>query len=60
MSKSNAMLITPSNGFDDRNDFQMYLNGNPVENVNYTKYLGVYIDDQLKFDYHVNELSKNI
>ena len=60
VSKSNSMLITPSNGFDDRNDFQMYLNGNPVKNVNYTKYLGVYIDDQLKFDYHVNELSKNI
>ena len=60
VSKSNAMLITLSHGFDDRNDFQKYLNGNSVENVHYIMYLGVYIDDQLKFDYNINELSKNI
>ena len=60
VSKSNAMLISNTAGNESADDFSVYLNDNKLENVQCTKYLGVKVDNQLKFDIHVNDLVKRI
>jgi hypothetical protein len=58
VSKSSSMLIDSNSSTGCNDDFQLSLNGNPIEHVHSTKYLGVFIDDKLKFDIHVCELTK--
>ena len=60
VSKSNAMLIGRSIDENQRNQFTVNINDACVENVRCTKYLGVHIDEQLKFDIHVNNLVKRL
>ena len=59
VSKSNSMLIR-SNANCNANDFNVSLNGNQLICNETTKYLGLYIDDHLNFDLHVNELAKTL
>ena len=50
VNKSNTMLIGNTAGNESADDFSVYLNDNKLENVQCTKYLGVKVDNQLKFD----------
>ena len=60
VNKSSAMIITPTVSKINSNMFQPVLDGDIISTVNSTKYLGIYIDDNLKFNLHVNELTKNL
>jgi hypothetical protein len=61
VTKSNAMLINYNTaGNESADDFSVYLNESKLDNVQCTKYLGVMVDNQLKFDKHVSELVKRI
>jgi hypothetical protein len=60
VDKSQSMLIGKKTESDIRNDFAVVLNGVPVERVQNTKYLGLHIDENLKFDSHINELIKKL
>ena len=57
VKKSNTMLIANTSQVDNLN---INLNGTRLDHVKCTKYLGVMLDDQLKFDVHVSELVKRI
>jgi hypothetical protein len=56
VDKSQSMLIGKKTESDIRNDFAVVLNGVPVERVQSTKYLGLHIDENLKFDSHIKEI----
>jgi hypothetical protein len=57
ISKSNSMLIGSNVNDDDIRNFQVTLGGMPLNCNQSTKYLGVHIDQNLKFETHVSELS---
>ena len=59
VSKSNAMLIHSNSECNDER-FQPILDGNFIDQVKSTKYLGVHIDDKLNFCSHINELTKTL
>ena len=39
---------------------QLILNESPVEKVNCTKFLGIIIDEELSWKYHINHSSTNV
>ena len=60
VKKTIGMLIGSNVNSDDLNEFNLKLSGEFIENVSMSKYLGVHVDENLKFDGHVNEIVKNI
>ena len=36
------------------------LNGSPIEKVKYTKFLGIFIDEELSWKYHINHISAKV
>jgi hypothetical protein len=60
VDKSNAMLVGRNIDVEQRNQLSIYIGNSEIENVQCTKYLGVYIDEQLKFDIHINDLVKRL
>jgi len=54
------MLVKSNLNTSDQNEFCLELDNEPVKNVNVTKYLGVNVDSNLKFDKHIHEVIKNI
>ena len=42
------------------NTFSIKLNGSKLEPTDNVKYLGLYIDQNLSFDFHINQLSKKL
>ena len=43
---------------DKINDFKITLNGVGIKRVKSCKYLGVFIDDELKFDIHIDYIER--
>ena len=41
-------------------DFRIELNGTELESVEYTKFLGVLIQENLKWDYHISYISNKV
>jgi hypothetical protein len=60
VSKSNAMLIGNGSAAENHNNFDVLLDNSPLHTVQCTKYLGVNVDDQLKFDQHIHELVRKL
>lgn len=60
VSKSCSMIISPTSTDNNAVKFNPIIDGNQIDQVNCTKYLGVYIDNKLNFDVHINELTKNL
>jgi hypothetical protein len=60
IDKSNTMLIGRTIDDDLRNQFSVVLDSSIIQNVHCTKYLGIHIDEHLKFDLHINELIKKL
>ena len=58
ISKTNLMLFSNTLGPSDIAD--VFMNKIKIEYVSSTRFLGVIIDDKLKFNIHINEISKKI
>ena len=58
ISKTNAMLFSNILTINDVADIHM--NNKKIEYVSSTRFLGLTIDDKLKFNKHINEISKKI
>lgn len=58
VSKTKWMLLTKGPKYYDVNTNNVQINGVSIERVNCIKYLGLYIDEQLKFDNQIIELVK--
>ena len=56
VSKSNLMLF--SNGLTSLDIADIYMRNIKIEYASSTKFLGVIIDDKLKFNLHINEITK--
>lgn len=60
ISKSNSMIINSHISADDRDKFKIILDHKDINYVTHVKHLGIILDEELKFNYHVNELIKKI
>jgi hypothetical protein len=60
VNKTVGMIVGSNVSDDDLYDFNLKLDNQPVKNVTVTKYLGVQVDANLKFDKHIHEVIKNI
>ena len=58
ISKTNLMLF--SNTLTPLDVADIFMNNVKIEYVSSTKFLGLIIDDQLKFNIHINEITKKI
>ena len=61
IDKTNFMIMgTPQKTFKFKNDVSVLLDGRCLSRVNKTKFLGVIIDENLSFKYHVEAISNTI
>lgn len=58
VDKTKAMVIT--NKLININDLKIFINGSKLDIVNEIKYLGVILDNKLKFDSNVSQICKKI
>ncbi len=59
-TKTKVMLFTSSRSHHKHPNINVKLCGQPVEQVNVMKYLGLVLDSQLSFDAHINKLCGKI
>ncbi len=57
-SKTNYILFSKSNNVAPGID--LFISDQKIERVNYTKFLGIYIDEKLKWDKHINKVRNHI
>lgn len=60
VSKTHHMLFTNSRSNDRNNTAEIKIGDELVERVSYLKFLGIIIDDQLKWDKHIDTAAKRI
>ena len=61
VDKTNFMIMgTPQKTFKFKNDISVLLDGRCLSRVNKTKFLGIIIDENLSFKYHVEAISNTI
>ena len=58
MKKTIGMLLSSSVNSNDLNEFHFELSGEFIENVTMSKYPGIHVDENLRFDGHVNKVVK--
>ena len=60
VDKSKLILFKSKRKIIPENSFSIKLNGHRLETTDNVKYLGLYLDKNLSFDYHINQLSKKL
>ena len=60
LEKTNYMVFRPHNLNIDTSSLNINLNGHKIQEVKFTKFLGVTIDEYLSWKYHVNEIACKI
>ena len=58
VSKTNAMLISNIHALTDVSN--VFLNGNQINYTSSVRFLGLDIDDKLKFNFHINNIASKI
>ena len=58
INKTNFMIFRAKNKYFNKNETQLTVDGISVEQVNQTKFLGVYIDSSLNWTAHIKHISK--
>ena len=58
ISKTNFVLFSPNN--KQKFHVTILINKVAIEEVQHVKYLGVLIDSQLTFKYHIDELNRKV
>ena len=59
-TKCSVMLFGASIDDKEKNNCKLYIANTGIEYSKITKYLGVYVDESLKFDIHVNNLTAKL
>ena len=59
MNKTHLMIFKTRKKRLSRNA-HVVLNGSPIEKVKYTKFLGIFIDEELSWKYHINHISAKV
>ena len=59
-TKCSVMLFGASIDDKEKNNCKLYIANTGIENSKITKYLGVHVDESLKFDVHVNNLTAKL
>ena len=60
VNKSKLIIFKTKRKIIDINNLSIKLNGFKLVPTNNVKYLGLYLDKNLSFDYHINQLSKKL
>ena len=60
VDKSKLIIFKSKRKIISDNSFSIKLNGYKLEPADQVKYLGLYLDKNLSFDYHINQLSKKL
>jgi len=60
VSKTNFMIFNPYSANHHPIPDTIHLNNQDIQRVNYAKFLGVFIDDELRWDQHIQYVSSNI
>ena len=58
--KSNFIIYLPKGKKCDTDTVKININGNEIKQVNFTTFLGIYIDEHLSWAQHIDYLSKQI
>ena len=59
-NKSNVIIFLPKGKKYNTDNVKININGDEIKQVNFTKFLGIYIDEHLSWAQHVNYLSTKI
>ena len=60
VKKSKLIIFKSKRKIIPVESFSIKLNGYKLEPTDNVKYLGLYLDQNLSFDYHINQLSKKL
>ena len=60
MEKSNIIIFLPKGQKYNTHNLKININGKEIKHVNFTKCLGIYIDENLSWAQHAEYLSKKI
>ena len=60
IKKSNFIIFLPKGKKCNTENIKININGNEIKRVNFTKFLGIYIDEHLSWAQHIEFLSKKI
>ena len=60
IKKSNFIMFLPKGKKYNTNNVKININGNEIKQVNFTKFLGIYIDEHLSWAQHIEFLSKKL
>ena len=60
IKKSNFIIFLPKGKKCNTENVKININGNEIKRVNFTKFLGIYIDEHLSWAQHIEFLSKKI
>ena len=60
IKKSNFIMFLPKGKKYNTYNVKININGNEIKQVNFTKFLGIYIDEHLSWAQHIEFLSKKI
>ena len=60
IKKSNFIIFLPKGKKCNTENVKININGNEIKRVNFTKFLGIYIDEHLSWAQHIEFLSKQI
>ena len=59
-NKSNVIIFLPKGKKCNTDNVKIIINGDEIKQVNFTKFLGIYIDEHLSWAQHINYLSTKI
>ena len=60
IKKSNFIIFLPKGKKYNTDNVKININGNEIKQVNFTKFLGIYIDEHLSWAQHIDYLSQKI
>ena len=60
VKKTNFIIFCSSKKIYKRDDVNIILNGNKVEQISHTQFLGIYIDEYLNWEEHIKQISAKV
>ena len=60
LKNSNFIIFLPKGKKCNTDNVKININGNEIKQVNFTKFLGIYIDEHLSWAQHIDYLSNKL